>query len=42
MYTVKHTTKIKNEGAADIFKQEWIVIDCEKQAEAEDNYNNMQ
>ena len=41
-HAVKRTTKIKNEGAADIMKQEWIVIDCEMQEEAEDNYNNMQ
>ena len=39
-YAVKRTTKVKNEGAADIMKQEWIVIDCEMQEEAEDNYNN--
>ena len=42
LYAVKHTTKIKNEGAPDIFKQEWIVIDCEAQVEAEANYSNMQ
>ena len=41
-YALKRTTKIKNEGAADNMKQEWIVIDCEKQEKAEDNYNNMQ
>ena len=29
-YAVKHTTKLKTDGAADIMKQEWIVIDCEK------------
>ena len=42
MYAVKRTTKLKTDGAADIMKQEWIVIDCEKQEEAKDNYSNMQ
>ena len=41
-YAVKRTTKIKNEGAANIFKQEWILIDFVKQVEAKDNYNNIQ
>ena len=39
-YAVKRTNKVKNEGADDIMKQERIVIDCEMQEEAEDNYNN--
>ena len=42
MYAVKRTTTIKNEGGADILKQEWVVIDWKMQEEAEDNYNNMQ
>ena len=41
-YAVKRTIKLKTDGAPDIMKQEWIVIDCEKQEEAEDNYSNMQ
>ena len=41
-YAVKRTTKLETEGAADIMKQEWIVIDYEKQEEAEDNYSNIQ
>ena len=41
-YTVKRTTKVSNEGEPDNLKQEWIVIDCEKQEEAKDNYSNMQ
>ena len=41
-YAVKRTTKLKTDGATDIMKQEWIVIDCEKQEEAEDNYSNIQ
>ena len=38
-YVSKSTTKTETEGAADIMKQEWIVTDCEKQEELEDNYN---
>ena len=32
----KRTTKVKNERQSDILKQEWIVIDYEKQEEVED------
>ena len=41
-YAVKRTTTLKNEGRSDTLKQEWVVIDCEKEEEAEDNYNNIQ
>ena len=41
-YAVKHTTKLINDDKSEILKQEWVVIDCEKQEEAEDNYSNMQ
>ena len=39
-YVAKRTTKVSSESKPDILKQEWIVIDCEKQEELEDNYNN--
>ena len=41
-YAVKRTTTLKNKDIFDILKHEWVVIDCEKQEEAENNYNNMQ
>ena len=41
-YAVKRTTKVINEDKSEILKQEWVVIDYEKQEEAEDNYSNMQ
>jgi len=37
---MKHTTKIETEAGTDIMKQEWIVTNCRKQEELEDNYNN--
>ena len=39
-YTKKRNTKVSTEGEPDILKQEWILIDYEKQEELEDNYNN--
>ena len=39
-YAVKRTTKVSNEGEQDILKQKLIVIDCKKQEESENNYNN--
>ena len=43
LYAVKRTTKFVNElDKSEILKQEWVVIDCEAQEEAEDNYSNMQ
>ena len=41
-YATKRTTMIKTEGWPDILKQEWIITDCEKQEELEDNYSNKQ
>ena len=41
-YATKRTTKIINEDKSKILKQEWIVTDCEKQDELEDNHSNMQ
>ena len=37
---MKRTTKVETEGGTNIMKQEWIVTNCEKQEELEDNYNN--
>ena len=42
LYATKRITKIVNEDKTEILKQEWIVIDCEKQDELEDNHTNMQ
>ena len=39
-YAKKHTTKVSTEGEPDTLKQEWIAIDCEKQEELKDNFNN--
>ena len=41
-YAVKRTTKLKNEDGTEIIKQEWVVTDCEKQDELEDNHTNLQ
>ena len=41
-YATKRTTKLKNEDGSEIMKEEWIVTDCEKQDELEDNHSNMQ
>ena len=41
-YATKRTTKLKNEDRSEIIKEEWIVTDCEKQDELEDNHSNMQ
>ena len=40
LYGKKRKTKVSTEGEPDIMKEEWIVINCEKQEELEDNYNN--
>ena len=42
LYATKRTTKVENEDKTFIIKQEWIVTDCEKQDELEDNHTNMQ
>ena len=38
----KRNTKIENDDKTFIMKQEWVVTDCEKQDELEDNHSNMQ
>ena len=42
LYATKRITKIDNEDKSFIMKQEWVVTDCEKQDELEDNHTNMQ
>ena len=42
LYATKRITKIINEDKSEILKQEWILIDCEKQDELEENHTNMQ
>ena len=42
LYATKRITKIINEDKSEILKQEWVVTDCEKQDELEDNHTNMQ
>ena len=40
LYASKCITKIKSDNSAEILKQEWIVTDCEKESELEENHNN--
>ena len=42
LYAAKRTTKLKNEDKTFIIKEEWVVTDCEKQDELENNQTNMQ
>ena len=41
-YAVKRTIKLKNENGSEIMKKEWVMIDCDKQDELEDNHSNLQ
>ena len=40
LYASKCITKIKSEDGTEILKQEWIMTNCEKELELEENYNN--
>ena len=42
LYATKLITKINNSDGSEILRQEWVVTDCEKQDELEDNHSNMQ
>ena len=42
LYATKRITKIENEDKTFIMKQEWVVTDCEKQDELEDNHTDIQ
>ena len=42
LYATKLITKINNSDGSEIRRQEWVVTDCEKQDELEDNHSNMQ
>ena len=42
LFATKRTTKLKNEDGSEIIKQEWVVTDCEKQDELEDNHTKKQ
>ena len=42
LYATKRITSINNSDGSEILKQEWVVTDCEKQDELEDNHTNMQ
>ena len=43
LYAVKRIIKLTNDLAkSEILKQEWVVIDCDKQDELNDNHSNMQ
>ena len=42
LYATKHITKIKNADNSENLKQDWVVTDCEKQDELENNHTNMQ
>ena len=42
LYATKRSTKLENEDMTFIIKQEWVMTDCEKQDELEDNHTNIQ